>query len=178
MGRFISCTESEPYMTLALPSVRRDYGVIVAQVNLKFIREVISQIKVGKGGKAYLVDGQGRLIAHPDISLVLRNVSFSSLPQVQAALTSPSADPPEQMTANDNTGREVLSAFAPIAPLAWFVFVELPTDEAYASLYSIARSAAWLLAALGLAVFRLLPRAPDGGADSGAQRRRGPNRQR
>jgi hypothetical protein len=32
----------------------------------------VSQIKVGNRGQAFLVDAQGRLIAHPDISLVLR----------------------------------------------------------------------------------------------------------
>ena len=55
--------ESEPYMTLALTGTRRDAGVIVAEVNLKLIWDVISQIKVGERGQAYLVDAQGRLIA-------------------------------------------------------------------------------------------------------------------
>jgi hypothetical protein len=44
-------------------STRRDAGVIVAEVNLKLIWDVISQIKVGERGQAYLVDAQGRLIA-------------------------------------------------------------------------------------------------------------------
>ena len=61
--------ESEPYMTLALTGTRRDAGVSVAEVNLKLIWDVISQIKVGARGQAYLVDAQGRLVAHPDISL-------------------------------------------------------------------------------------------------------------
>src|SRR6202011_2890463 len=77
--------ESEPYMTLALTGTRRDAGVSVAEVNLKLIWDVISQIKVGERGQAYLVDAQGRLVAHPDISLVLRNTDLSRLAQVQAA---------------------------------------------------------------------------------------------
>ena len=77
--------ESEPYMTLALAGTRRDAGVSVAEVNLKFIWDVVSQIKVGERGQAYVVDAQGRLIAHPDISLVLRNTDLSGLAQVQAA---------------------------------------------------------------------------------------------
>ena len=40
----------------------------VAEVNLKLIWDVVSQIKVGKDGYAYVVDPQGRLVAHPDIS--------------------------------------------------------------------------------------------------------------
>src|ERR1700688_4107909 len=77
--------DSEPYMTVALAGTRRDAGVSVAEVNLKLIWDVVSQIKVGNRGQAYVVDAQGRLIAHPDISLVLRNTDLSRLAQVQAA---------------------------------------------------------------------------------------------
>ena len=72
-------------MTLALAGVRRDAGVVVASINLKFIWDVVSQIKVGNGGVAYVVNAEGRLIAHPDISLVLRNTDYAHLPQVRAA---------------------------------------------------------------------------------------------
>src|ERR687894_1921896 len=77
--------ESEPYMTLALAGTRRDAGVSIAEVNLKLIWEVISKIRVGERGHAYVVDANGRLIAHPDISLVLRNTDMSGLAQVRAA---------------------------------------------------------------------------------------------
>ncbi|MGB9173777.1 MAG: cache domain-containing protein [Bradyrhizobium sp.] len=77
--------ESEPYMTLALAGTRKDAGVSIAEVNLKLIWDVVSQIKVGENGHAYVVGPGGRLIAHPDISLVLRNTDMSKLAQVQAA---------------------------------------------------------------------------------------------
>ena len=54
--------ESEPYMTIAMPSERRA-GATVAEVNLKFIWDVVNQIKIGRAGKAFVVDGQGTLIA-------------------------------------------------------------------------------------------------------------------
>src|SRR2546429_1144809 len=73
--------ESEPYMTLSIAGARRDAGVSIAEVNLKLIWDVVSQIKVGERGHAYVVDAQGRLIAHPDISLVLRNTDMSRLSQ-------------------------------------------------------------------------------------------------
>jgi signal transduction histidine kinase len=147
--------ESEPYMILAMAGARRDYGVIVAQVNLKFIWDVISEIKVGKRGQGYVVDAQGRLIAHPDISLVLQNTDLSQLAQVLAARAQRFAVPPEdQPVSHDIQGREVLTTHAKVPLLGWLVFVELPVEEAYAPLYaSILRSAALLLAALVLAVF-------------------------
>src|SRR6202049_1409239 len=78
--------ESEPYMTLSLAGTRKDAGVSIAEVNLKLISLVGVPFKVGRGGHAYVVGAQGRLIAHPDISLVLRNTDMSRLVQVQAAL--------------------------------------------------------------------------------------------
>jgi signal transduction histidine kinase len=147
--------ESEPYMTLALAGTRRESGVSVAEVNLKLIWDVVSQIKVGERGDAYVVDREGRLIAHPDISLVLRNTNMSQLAQVQAAqqLAEGGPAPAEPVQdAHDILGREVLTAYAPVAPLGWLLFVELPVAEAYAPLYaSVERTGGVLLAALALA---------------------------
>jgi signal transduction histidine kinase/CheY-like chemotaxis protein len=141
-------------MTLAIAGTRRDAGVSVAEVNLKLIWDVVSQIKVGEHGHAYVVDAQGRLIAHPDISLVLRNTDMSRLAQVRAARSGAGDSPPETVQEADNIeGRKVLTAYAPVVPLGWLVFVELPADEAYAPLYAaLQRLALVLLAALGFAV--------------------------
>jgi len=146
--------ESEPYMTLAIAGTRRDAGVSVAEVNLKLIWDVVSQIKVGERGHAYVVDAQGRLIAHPDISLVLRNTDMSRLAQVSAAQTATGGGTSERVQESEDIGgRKVLTAYAPVAPLGWLVFVELPATEAYAPLYAaLERLALVLLAALGFAV--------------------------
>ncbi len=82
-------------MTLSLAGTRRDAGVSIAEVNLKLIWDVVSKIKVGENGHAYVVDGRGRLIAHPDISLVLRNTDMSCLAQVQAAQRGQAGNLPE-----------------------------------------------------------------------------------
>jgi signal transduction histidine kinase/putative methionine-R-sulfoxide reductase with GAF domain len=145
--------QSEPYMTLALAGTIREDGVSVAEVNLKFIWDVVSQIKVGEHGHAYVVDADGRLIAHPDISLVLRNTDLSGLAQVKEARAerAGAAADPAQVFRNLE-GHRVLSAHAAIAPLGWTVFVELPLAEAYAPLYaSMQRSGALLLGGLLLA---------------------------
>ena len=74
--------ESEPYMTLAVRGSGKKGDVTIAEINLKFIRDVISGIRVGREGYAYVVDAEGRLVAHPDLALVLRKTDLSSLPQV------------------------------------------------------------------------------------------------
>jgi signal transduction histidine kinase/DNA-binding response OmpR family regulator len=142
--------ESEPYMTLSLAGTRRDTGVSIAQVNLKLIWDVVSKIKVGQRGRAYVVDADGRLIAHPDISLVLRNTDMSKLAQVRSARAAGSGDAVQE--AEDITGNRVLTAYAQVTPLGWLVFVETPIAEAYAPLYaSIQRTGYVLFGALALA---------------------------
>ena len=146
--------ESEPYMTLSLAGTRKDAGVSIAEVNLKLIGDVVSQIKVGTRGQAYVVDAQERLITHPDLSLVLRNTDMSKLVQVKAARTKGADTTPDALQGALNIqGQEVLTASAPIAPLGWTMFVELPVKEAYASLYqALQRLAIVLLVASIFAV--------------------------
>jgi two-component system, NtrC family, sensor kinase len=153
--------ESEPYMTLAIAGTRRDAGVSVAEVNLKLIWDVVSQIKVGERGHAYVVDAQGRLIAHPDISLVLRNTDMSKLAQVRAARAAAAGgagtgeNSAETVQEAENVeGRKVLTAYARVAPLGWLMFVELPAEEAYAPLYAALKRLALVL--LGALVFAVL----------------------
>jgi signal transduction histidine kinase len=151
--------ESEPYMTIAIAGRGEDAGVTATEVNLKFIWDVVSQIKVGRAGHAYVVDVRGHLIAHPDISLVLQKTDLSALPQIEGARAA--APQPEERrvvtVARDLTGRQVLTASAIIAPLGWLVFVDLPAAEAFAPLYaSMYRTAILVVIGLGLSVLASL----------------------
>jgi signal transduction histidine kinase len=135
--------DTEPYMQIA---VRAGEMVTVADVNLKFIWDVITRIKVGDKGKAYVVDATGHLVADPDIGRVLRKTDLSGLEHVKASLQR-ADDAEPAMLAHDPAGAEVLTAFAPIDPLGWRVFVEQPVTEVYATLdASILRTALLLLA--------------------------------
>jgi len=78
--------ESEPYMSVSLGRAGRRSGATVAEVNLKLIWDVVNAIKVGTAGYAYVVDRDGKLIAHPDISLVLRATDMSRLEHVRTVV--------------------------------------------------------------------------------------------
>jgi len=135
--------ETEPYLQIA---VRAGDMVTVADVNLKFIWDVVTRIKVGAKGKAYVVDATGHLVADPDIGRVLRKTDLSALAHVKASLT-PAEDAEPAMLARDPAGAEVLTAFAPIDPLGWRVFVEQPVTEVYATLNASILRTIMLLAA-------------------------------
>jgi len=148
--------ESEPYMSIAVPIKRFNsvIGVLIAEVNLKHIWSVVSDIQVGETGYAYVVSRDGDLIAHPDINLVLKGRNLKDLVQVQAAL----AGAPIPLAAQPNfAGQEVFAAYATIPDLEWAVLVERLAEEAYAPLYaSLTRTVALLFVGLGMAVLASL----------------------
>lgn len=146
--------ETEPYMSIAIVDSDGESGVSIVEVSLSFIRDVILSIKIGGRGRALIVDSRGHLIAHPDISLVLRNLDLSHVEQVREALALRSAQFEPRSFSLDFEGSKVVTAHASIVPLGWHVFVELPVDEAYAPLYgAVIRSATILLGALAIAAF-------------------------
>ena len=136
---------SEPHFHVALPE-GKNAGVTVADANLRFALEPVSSIKVGQAGFAYVVDSTGHLIAHPDISAVLRNTDLSSLPQVQAALSSDPTRDQGALVATNAQGKSVLTAYEQIPSTGWVVFVEQPLEEAFAPLDASVLRAVLLLA--------------------------------
>jgi signal transduction histidine kinase/ActR/RegA family two-component response regulator len=160
-------SESEPYMTMVVPERGLGTGMTLAEVNLKFVGDVVTRLTTGQAGYAYVVDGRGRLIAHRDISLVLQNNDLSRLPQVQAARdragqlpagpTLLGTDQEDAVVGRDPRGERVLSAHQRIDPPGWLVFVDQPLSKAYAPVYgSILRSALLLIAGLAFAVLASL----------------------
>ena len=147
--------QTEPYLTFAFASEHRGGGVIVVELNLKFVWDVIAQVHVGKTGHAYVVDNHGQLISHPNISLVLQKTELSSLPQVRDAIAPPnSVTAPSKVTdVRSFEGQPVLASHAPITPLGWVVLVEQPLTEAFAPLYaSLVRTTLLWLLGLGLSI--------------------------
>jgi signal transduction histidine kinase/CheY-like chemotaxis protein len=145
---------SEPYMAIGLAHAGSKPGITLAEVNLKLIWDVVTSIKIGTGGYAYIVDAGGRLIAHPDMSLVLRETDLTKLPHILQAVTKTGLMPrgDEAATSTGLDGTSVLATSAVINRLHWYVFVQLPTSEAMAPVYnSLAQTGALLSLGLALA---------------------------
>lgn len=125
--------DAEPTMTIAMRDPTTG-GVSVAVVTLSFIEDVVSGIRLGSSGRAYVVDGRGIAIAHPNRKLVSQVTDLSSLTQVRSAVSGPSSAT-RATTARDLQGNAVLTAYHRIQPYGWSVFVEQPTTEAFAPIY-------------------------------------------
>ena len=75
---------------LALPvsNVLGDFqGTLVAEVNLKFMWDLVDQLKVGETGVVYVVNKQGNLLAFNDTARVLRGDNVADLPEVREFIT-------------------------------------------------------------------------------------------
>ncbi|HET7004596.1 MAG TPA: ATP-binding protein [Candidatus Binatia bacterium] len=152
---------SEPYMTIAVPIERFAgdvIGVLQAEVNLKYIGDVVSNLKIGQAGYSYVISRSGELIAHPDISLVLQRRNVLNLESTKAAFTPAAERPKRQALVTPNVqGKRVLTASAQVNGLDWAVVVDRPVEEAYEPLYaSVFRTSTVLLFGLGLALMASL----------------------
>lgn len=138
---------SEPYMTMAVAGNRAAVGVAIAQINLKLIWDVISGIKVGDSGGAFVVDRDGKLVAHPNISLVLQGADAKTAARLTGLQAASRAAAGASVATVDFDGRTMLAAAAAIPGVEWTVFAEQPIAEAFAPI----RAALWRTGILVLA---------------------------
>ncbi|ACA20685.1 adenylate/guanylate cyclase with integral membrane sensor [Methylobacterium sp. 4-46] len=138
---------SEPYMTVAVAGNRLAAGVAVAEINLKLILDVVAGIRIGETGQAIVLDRPGRLIAHPDISLVLRGAEDRTAESLRALRAAILAQDGRAVAGPDPAGRVVVAAMAPVQGPDWSVIVQQPVAEAFGPIHA----AFWRLLGLLLA---------------------------
>jgi len=72
---------NEPLMTIAVPVVNLRTGsvegVLVSVARIKKVWDLIAGIQVSQGQSIYIVDSQGRVVAHRNPSVVLRGTKFN-----------------------------------------------------------------------------------------------------
>jgi putative methionine-R-sulfoxide reductase with GAF domain len=136
---YIDDTTNEPLIVMAVPvtNVFGDpQGILLAEVNLKFMWDLVEQLKVGESGLAYVVNNQGDLLAFSDISRVLRSENVSDLSQVNEFVSNPvHADEAGVGNFKGITGVSVIGAYAPLGTPDWAVMTELPILEAYQPIF-------------------------------------------
>ena len=153
--------DHDPYITLAVPIEPfpgEFIGVLQAEVSLTDILDLVSALKLGKAGYAYVVARSGDLVAHPRARLILQRRNVGQLNQVKAAFeSSPGTFKPKAMVTQSIEGQTIFSSHALIPILDWAVFIERPVEEAYEPIHaSLLRTAILLLIGLGVALLATL----------------------
>lgn len=122
----VDFVDQKPVMSISVAHSGFNAGVTVADIDLSFLSDFLSDAQVGKAAFAYVVDPRGRVLASsskgPDVGKDL-----SKLPQVAAAIA-PGREPDTSGT--DFNGHAVLSAASTVPKLGWSVLFEQPTVQA------------------------------------------------
>ena len=136
-GPVMTTETSEPWVTLALSldgSGTTMAGVVYGVVNLKSLWEVTGELRLSHGGRAYVVDRSGQLIATDDPNLVLKRLSFADRPLIQQLMQHPDAQGLEFVRGayTNEHGVRVLATGLYIPGGQWSVVVEQPQAILYA----------------------------------------------
>ncbi|MDM8350383.1 methyl-accepting chemotaxis protein [Pseudomonas sp. sp1636] len=136
-------TLTEPYVdaatgaliiTIATPA--KPAGVVGGDLSLKTLVDIINSLDFDGLGYAFLVSADGKILVHPDKSLVmksLRDVFPEHTPRIGAELSEANAN-----------GQTRILTFAPVKGLPsvnWYVGLSIDKDKAYAVLSDFRASA-------------------------------------
>jgi len=119
-------------LAVAIPAARTGRWVLAVEFSLRRIAESFARYRPGQSGAAFLLDGEGKVIVHPDRELMLRQASLREHPLVKGIQSD-----------------EWLGAAAPVPLLGWKTVVQESADEALRPLRHLARDA-YLWLTLGL----------------------------
>jgi len=154
---YIDSSNNEPLMTVAIPlmDVLDNYqGFITAEINLKFMWELVGAMKIGKAGLAYVVDKKGNLLAFGDTSRVLKGENLNDLHEVSRYINSNiSTEKTNGEITKGIKDNQVVAVYAELGNPDWAVIVELPAVEAFRDIIdSLQRTIIFLFSCLLLAV--------------------------
>ena len=154
-GPVFTTETSEPWVTLAVPlraSETTMTGVVFGVLSLKSLWDLTGEFNLAYGGRAYVVEQTGRVIAAGDSSLVLRQFSFADRPLIQRL--SQSADSAAYSFVQDdyvNEDKVSVTATGLLLPgPRWAMVVE----QSQPLLYGPVRQKLWL--SLGISLIGLL----------------------
>jgi nitrate/nitrite-specific signal transduction histidine kinase len=149
---FRDAISGEDVILVAVPIVGSDgefKGVLAGMSEIRYpllgsIYAEVFEFKVGRSGYAYLVDGNGRAVYHPDSSQVGRNLA-DFVPVVRATRGETGA-----VLTEDETGETVISSFAPVPGTDWGLITLERWQDVVGSIRGYSRLLLGLLMAGGI----------------------------
>ncbi|MDO8522911.1 MAG: ATP-binding protein [bacterium] len=126
---------SEPLITIATPLDKRSgYSAISAEVNLKFLLDIVRNVATEVGESVYIVDQQGYIIAHPNPSLVFGRTNIINRKIISEVLGGREADTrSSDFQYKNDAGEKMIAVALPFELTGWVVAVEDPYNQALAA---------------------------------------------
>jgi methyl-accepting chemotaxis protein len=132
----ISRTNNQPALVLSVP-IRMETGataVLMTSSSLINIADEISAMKFGRTGFAFLLDEQGRVVAHPTPNITGKLIDMSTHPAYLEAKKN------AQGFVNFSEGDKNFVAFARTTKFGWIVVVQQDAAEAFAPVHEAVKS--------------------------------------
>ncbi len=134
----ISSITGNPIITVCAPvfDKRNKFGAVLGlEMKLEAVGELVSGTRVGNSGYAFMVDGQGGVIAHPDpeyqLTLNIKNVP--GMEEVSRAMLSGESGISDYMF----KGKDKVAGVAPVKMKHWSIAVSQDRDEFMAVAHEI-----------------------------------------
>lgn len=127
---------------------------ICGTVDLKKVNEIIQKIKIGQNGYAFIVNRDGKIVAHKDMNLVLNESTLYEINKEDAEKDNETKEFINKIvTEKTGTGKiglgeqQMFTAYAPIEGTNWFLVTAALESEILGDLDSIAKMQIALLIA-------------------------------
>jgi signal transduction histidine kinase/CheY-like chemotaxis protein len=146
--------QTEPYIRVVVPPSAADREILAAEISLRFIDDVLLRLPIEPSASAYVVDSDDRMLAHPDLRILLQNSDVSGLAQVQRVRTAlrQKRQPLPSTWGRSPAGGDVFTSASVIAGPQWLVFIERPAAEVLSAVWrTIEATVALLIIGLGAA---------------------------
>ena len=148
---YVDNVTNEPFVVIATPDIDvfGDFqGILMAQVNLKFMWDLVDRLEIGNTGQAYVIDKQGNLIAFGDVTRVLAGESVSHLDEVAEFINDTGlTDKTLGEISRGIDGTMVTATYVPLGEPDWAVVTELPLSEAFQGIFQNLGTALFVLLA-------------------------------
>ncbi|MDR3331488.1 MAG: response regulator [Synergistaceae bacterium] len=130
-----------PEITMGMPVIQKEYGdedggqpvyYLVGSYNYEILSDILHNIKVGPNGTAFIINNQGRLVAHMDPDKVFSRESvadsFGFGPEAEAVLLPMKQGLTGAMEILGTEGKMFVS-FSPIRGTLWSLGIQAPRDD-------------------------------------------------
>jgi signal transduction histidine kinase len=118
-----------PFLTLAEPvrKMGQVEGVLIAELNLRSLWTIVDRIQIGQAGVAYLIDQEGRIVAHHDKKVVFEKGNLKNS-EIKKNITEGRSG---NFLETNHNGERFLLSYAPVKDLGWGLIISQPEKEAY-----------------------------------------------
>ncbi len=110
-------------------------GTLTTVLDIKFLTEKITALKIGQTGYPFLANAAGLVVAHPDQALILKT-DISKIPEMSGIFTAMSTRP-SGVEAYQFKGVDKIAGFAAVKTTDWRVGVTQNRDEFMAAPHAI-----------------------------------------